>query len=460
VSSELYAEDLRQYGQTYIVRPPVELHRFVFGKKSRTHRPVVGLSGYTYGDGRKGENMVKQLSVSPLGKLLKLQASGRGWPVPTQMYPWADMHKFYQSLDVYLCTALIEGIPMTPLEAMACGVRVVVPRGVGIMDELPDIPDIYRYRAGNYEDMANTVESAAFDQRLVDKAQLRAAVEQYNVSNWCTDHEKAVTDFMVSKVKPTELPNWRDRAGLYMVAYGEPSRECAITAINSFKQHMPGVPVALASDRPLGPEDILVQEPEVDIGARSAKVRIYELTPKEWEYILYLDADTEVVADIGHLFQILQDGWDFAICKNPQRYHIARYMVRPDNKDECKATIDLWGTDEIMQWNGGVFSFRRSRTMEKFFKLWHKEWQQWGKRDQQSLLRVLWELPVKVFWLGNQWNSVERYVLPRTRENLVNYSAGILHYPETARRHKGIVWNRGDSDEAWEKVAEFERGRK
>ena len=48
-----------------------------------------------------------------------------------------------------------------------------------------------------------------------------------------------------------------------------------------------------------------IEYPDNDIGARNNKTLIYKLAPSEWEYILYLDADTEVVSsDVTFLFDI------------------------------------------------------------------------------------------------------------------------------------------------------------
>src|SRR5690606_40727396 len=117
--------------------------------------------------------------------------------------------------------------------------------------------------------------------------------------------------------QPKHLHPWVGRSGVYFVAYGDPARECAVRAIRSFKAHMQGVEVALVSDQPLDVgEDIFIQHADEDIGGRSVKTQIADLCPNHWEYVLYLDADTEVVDDISFLFQVLEDGCDEAWCIN------------------------------------------------------------------------------------------------------------------------------------------------
>jgi len=227
----------------------------------------------------------------------------------------------------------------------------------------------------------------------------------------------------------------------------------ATRAPESFKEHVAGAQVALASVEPLGPEDVFVEHPDVDIGGRCAKTKIYDLAPAEWDYVMYLDADTEIIADISFLYQILEDGWDMFICKNPARFHVIKNMVRPDNGKECDVTFRQLGSQELLQLNGGVFGFRRNERTAAFFRAWHEEWQRWGSRDQAALLRALWKNPVKLFVLSNHWNLVPNYDDP-------SKSAGILHWVQKARRWEGLVHGRADDKAAWAMVKEWEGKRK
>ncbi len=104
----------------------------------------------------------------------------------------------------------------------------------------------------------------------------------------------------------------------------------------------------------------------------------------------------------------------------------------------------LWGL------NGGVFAFSRNYRTEKFFRSWYEEWHAWGKRDQAALLRSLWKNPLKLYVLGNEWNTITRYDDPNT-------TAWLLHYPMTARRWRGVLHYRLDDPQAWKAVDEFER---
>src|SRR3990170_3076822 len=113
-------------------------------------------------------------------------------------------------------------------------------------------------------------------------------------------------------------------------------------------------------------------------------------------------------------------------------------------------TYQKIGTDQVIQLNGGVFCFQRNQRTRAFFQTWEQEWRRYGKRDQAALLRSLWVHPMKMYVLGNEWNTITRYDSPER-------AAWLLHYPMTARRWRGVVHHRLDDKEAWKAVEEFEK---
>lgn len=184
-----YAEPLSLLGPTITPPLPVERERFTIVGRPKHPRPVVGLSGFTYGNHRKGEGLARQ-AVGAMGKRVEWKASGRGWPVPMLRYSWAEMPRFYQGLDVLVCTSMVEGGPMTVLEALSCGVQVVIPRGVGILDELPEMPGIWRYTRGHAPSLVAALRTALGV--TVDPVMLRSTTERYTVEAWCDAHAVAV----------------------------------------------------------------------------------------------------------------------------------------------------------------------------------------------------------------------------------------------------------------------------
>jgi glycosyltransferase involved in cell wall biosynthesis len=438
--------------KVYQARPPVEAEQFTIAPQPKTKKPVVGVSGFVYGDGRKGEHLWQKLTAHPLAGRLNLRASGRAsgksWPnIRTKYYQWSDLHQFIQSLNVLLVPSLFEGIPMPPLEALACGVKIVIPRGVGLLDELPEADGIYRYECGNARAMIEAVEQAAFSGKVDRQALRQIILDDYTIQHWADDHKRIVADYFQHE-DVENLPAWQGSAGVYMVAFGAPSRKCAERAIDSVHRFMPGLPVALVSNEPLGTEDIFIQHNDADAGGRIAKLKCDELAPRGWTYVLYIDADIEIVGDIGFLFQVLQDGWEFVICKDNNKYGTVREMKRPDNLDECQETWDKMGDMELLQYNGGMMAYRRNRHTRRFFEKWQSEWQKYGKRDQGALLRALYDRPLRVFVLMNQWNATTRYELPPGE-------IAIKHHNMEARRWNGIIQGRIDSPEAWQAVKKY-----
>ena len=179
-----------------VVRPPVDRDKFRPPSAWRKFgMGRVGVSGMTYKTGRKGEQLVTALDeCRRSGQIdIELVASGRGWGVPTERYAWELMHEFYWSLDVLICTSIVEGVPMPPLEAMACGVPVLIPRGVGMLDDIPEHPAVYRYETGNFVSMVEALTMAlrirkcGRDARRLVADELRSLTAPYTAANWAAD---------------------------------------------------------------------------------------------------------------------------------------------------------------------------------------------------------------------------------------------------------------------------------
>ncbi len=447
-------------GQVVKVTPPVD-PMFEIRDRKANKLPTIGVSGFVAPGGRKGEKLVARLAGDLEGRA-EIVASGQGWPARKVNDTLAGLPAFYNLLDLYLCTSLIEGIPMPPLEALACGVPVVIPAGVGMLDELQG-PGVYRYQAGDYAGLKQAAELALAERSALDREALRQTVAGFTPAAWCKSHADGFAAAMGAPVTAATRAEQHIYAsvstdrhgsrGVYFVAYGDPARKCATGAIGSFKQYLPEIPVAVVSDRPLGCEDVFIPHPDEDIGGRLAKVKIYDLAPAEWQYVCYLDSDTEIIAAERLLWQVVEDGWDMVICKNPERFHVAREMRRSDNQDECDYTFRQLGTDEVMQLNGGVFAFQRNERTKAFFHCWEAEWRRYGKRDQGALLRALWQHPLKMYVLGGEWNTIVRYDPPKM-------AAWLLHTPMVARRWRGVIDHPLTSPEAWQAVEAFTKSGK
>lgn len=413
---------------------------------------TIGTNGFIYPtSNRKGSDLWTRLVNDPeLSQILDYRASGRGWGAMTKAYPFEDLEKFYHSIDIYVSTSEVEGIGYGILEALASGIPVIMPVGVGIYDEIHNAENIYRYKKSDYNDMVLAIKKCIEDlsDNHLNRESLRSTTAKFTLDAWCNDHIKAFEDLLYGSSKTeknSHSSDLHDKMGVYYVAYGDNARECFKHALTSVRKYLNDIPVCLVSDTPIeiDLDYQFIEYPDNDIGARGNKTLIYELAPKEWEYILYLDADTEVISkDVMLYFKLLQDGFDTVFCINPTSYALVSDMLRPDNQDEIIDLIERLGTGELLQLNGGVFSFRRNETTEKLFNGWHTEWLKYGKRDQAALDRVLYSLKVKLYVLGVEFNTVTRYY-PAER------SVALLHYPLTARRFRGRIEGRLDSDETW-----------
>jgi hypothetical protein len=233
---------------------------------------------------------------------------------------------------------------------------------------------------------------------------------------------------------------------MYTVAYGAPARACAARLLTSWGQHMPGVPVMVATDDPgaFGADVDCVMLERVDIGARTPKLRMYDAAPQDWDYVLYLDADIELMQPVDFMFRALAAGYDMVLTRNPDKYHVCSAMMRPNNREEVEETWDAMGGSYKLQWNGGVIAFRRSAAAMAVLSAWLTEWQRWAQQDQPALHRALWAHPCRVLTLGTEWNRSTRYEDGVEREI-------VRHNQMEAREMRGKLSAgvRGDSDTAW-----------
>lgn len=174
--------------------------RVVPGIDTELFRPVSGADRVALlgvgglGSDRKGTALARNLAETGYS----IAASGIGWNgVPCRWYADEQMPAFYNGLGVFVCTSTIEGIPAPPLEALACGIRVVVPRHVGIMDELPERPGIRHYESGNYDQLRGAIRLVIYDKKETRPQQLREVVtSKYTVKAWVKSHKAAFEELL------------------------------------------------------------------------------------------------------------------------------------------------------------------------------------------------------------------------------------------------------------------------
>lgn len=207
--SKQYLGMLAQYGDAAKVELfPVERDLFTISRRAPNERPTIGVVGYTVPNGRKGSVLVNELAHYPGARQWRVKGAGRGWPVKTTEYKYHDLGRFYNSLDVHLCPTVSGDSPTSPFEALACGVPLVIPRGVGLLDELPDTHGIYRYEMGDFDDMVATLRRCIDERGTHDREALRALTENMTVEKLCEDHRQAFQNAFGEETKMETMPEW------------------------------------------------------------------------------------------------------------------------------------------------------------------------------------------------------------------------------------------------------------
>ena len=137
--------------------------------------------------------------------------------------------------------------------------------------------------------------------------------------------------------------------------------------------------------------------------AHLAKTRSYFWTP--FEYTLMLDADTRVrsLEDLLLGFKLLGQGWDLVIVPSlPNRPKDVLWHLSSDEQIYTFNTLGYWS--HIML-NTGVVFFAKNDRVKSLFTDWKTEWLRYKDRDQGAFLRALRCNPIKIFILGQAFNS-------------------------------------------------------
>lgn len=189
VTSKLYQNELN----ATLITPGIDQSHFKLSRKRFPKKGIVGIVG-TY-QPRKGPNLA--LDVLNADGVNDVRIVGDDWPgiFNSRKIAYKDMPKFYRDLDLFVCTSTEEGIPAPPLEALACGVPVLVPIGVGMLDDLPHAPGIYRYTSGDADEMKAQIE-LILDGANHKRAELRDYVAPYTKQAWVDSHKLAMENLL------------------------------------------------------------------------------------------------------------------------------------------------------------------------------------------------------------------------------------------------------------------------
>ncbi len=195
-----------------------------------------------------------------------------------------------------------------------------------------------------------------------------------------------------------------ESVGIITLAYGQEAHNALSKVLwPSLERYARDIRLCVLSDTP--PENALISvwrfTRTVHPLARDVKLQVAKLSP--FDRTLYLDADTELLADPTPLFRIL-DAYPLALTHSARQGYDALGNCSPEDRH---ATFKLYGClpTDLLAFQCGVMAFRRSPEVLDFFTTWYQEWARFQGQDQAAFLRSLWHNPLPVALLGRDWNG-------------------------------------------------------
>jgi len=104
VTAPMYCSSL---DRAQVITPGVNRDRYCPGERPNHKKPRIGTAGV--GQPRKGPKLIVDLFYGGIG--VEIDIAGMQWPFPHTVVGNQNMPDWYRTLDVYVCTSSIEGIP-------------------------------------------------------------------------------------------------------------------------------------------------------------------------------------------------------------------------------------------------------------------------------------------------------------------------------------------------------------
>lgn len=204
--------------------------------------------------------------------------------------------------------------------------------------------------------------------------------------------------------------------GIVYIAVGAAFVKDAERSARTAKRQHPDLPICLFSDVP-SEDPVFDIWLEVKDPHRRSKLDCIIRTP--FAKTLYLDTDTRVVGSIAEPFGLLER-YDFAACHVENRHPVTSVTAR----------LKADGVEPgFTGFNGGVFYYRMSDGVRRFFEAWAEEFKSQNARwDQPILRKLLWSMPdITVIALPPEYNvRTVRALLFRSRNES---QARLIHLP-------------------------------
>lgn len=184
-------------------------------------------------------------------------------------------------------------------------------------------------------------------------------------------------------------------SGLLYVATGEAYIKEARQSAQSFKAHMPDIPIALFTDdvTMAGNSGIFNHVEQLEDPQYSYIDKILVLKSSPFDKTIFLDTDTCSIAPCYELFHLL-DYVDFAAAHDP-----VRYCWTLENCPECFPEL-----------NTGVIAFRNSKHFNSLVDDWHaiyrhhQQMDQPPPHDQPAFREAAFRSPARFSVLAPEYN--------------------------------------------------------
>lgn len=197
--------------------------------------------------------------------------------------------------------------------------------------------------------------------------------------------------------------DWKGTSGFAYVATGELFFREAAEAARHLRAANPGARICLMADQvygvPFWDDLVLVEKPNFDFRDKL----LMALCP--YERFVYLDTDTYVAGDLSEMLQLLE------------RYDVIGHQLFEGHDYRLPEVPDAFP-----EFNGGVFGFRRSPAVEKFFTRWleiytgYRErlkagsWNYADASDQKGFRMALYESGLRHSVLAPEYDFIVQHL--------------------------------------------------
>jgi hypothetical protein len=198
--------------------------------------------------------------------------------------------------------------------------------------------------------------------------------------------------------------------GVLYVCFGEPYKKMATLSVSLLRHFGYDGPVRIVTDSDGWIDESLQCELiEVPFRGLGFATRYYktQLHHYGFDVTLFLDADTVPIAPITSIWRELR----FAdVCLpldvHPYVHHLI--LTHFDDRLRCLAEYAYMKERKLLDHplhSSGLMLFRRSRSSDKLFQRWHREWKWFQQEDQLALVRATASVNLELHTLAPRWNG-------------------------------------------------------